>query len=93
MMFIAFVMSSCTNVEKAFFGPDPVYRFGSKVFVANGFYKGCQGNTIAVNKSVQDNSTFFEYEVDSLCHSVDGHYSKQMILKLKEEDLIEDVSE
>lgn len=80
------VLQACTLKSLS---KQPEYRFGDRVFVADGFYKGCKGPVIGYRN--WDNDSMY-YEVDATCVSVDGKYTLRLKKDFSNGELIPDVS-
>lgn len=91
LLFTSFmVLISCTKQEATIpqFKNEPTYRFGSPVYIPNGFFRGCKGHLF--DYSCYDNHC--KYKMDADCTSVNGTYNAKKTLEVSEEDLVEDGS-
>ena len=65
----------------------PKYSYGSKVYVASGFYKGCKGTVIAYY--VRSHSV--QYDLESECPVKNSRKVTFIpLVNIDEEDLVED---
>ena len=91
-IFICLFLQACTFDNNGNIAQKPLaYRFGDRVFVQDGFYKGCKGRVIAFRYGFSEIEP--SYRVAAKCTTYDGKFSYEKEMEFEARELIEDVSQ